>query len=55
VEGAYLVKGEIVILMPSGKPPHPLLWRIELENNAQTLILLDPYGAFEVFYREKAD
>ncbi|QOY90323.1 hypothetical protein [Paludibaculum fermentans] len=55
VEGAHRVKREIAIRLPSGKPRHPLLWPIELESNLQSPILFQPNGAFEVFYRDKAD
>ena len=49
-----IVKGPLLILTAPGKPPQALGWRMELENGARTLILLDTYGAFEVYYESKA-
>lgn len=48
------MKGPLLILTAPGKPPQALGWRMELENGARTLILLDTYGAFEVYYESKA-
>ena len=54
VRGTYVVKGPLLILTVPGKPLQALGWRMELENGGETLILLDTYGAFEVYYEAKA-
>lgn len=50
VEGSYLVKENVLILTSANKPLQGFAWRIEAENGGRTLILLDTYGAFEVYY-----
>jgi hypothetical protein len=54
VRGTYTVKGNILILASPDKPLQGFVWRMELENGARTLILVDTYGAFEVYYESKA-
>jgi len=54
VRGTYIVKGNILILVVPQKPMEGFVWRMELENGARTLILLDVYGAFEVYYEARA-
>jgi len=54
VRGTYMVKQNILILSVPDKPLQGFGWRMELENGARSLILLDTYGAFEVYYESKA-
>ena len=54
VQGTYTVKGSILILDSPEKKLQGFGWRMELENGGKTLILLDTYGAFEVYYFAKA-
>lgn len=54
VRGAYTAKGPVLILSVPGKPLQALGWRMERENGGRTLILVDAYGAFEVYYESKA-
>jgi len=54
VRGTYVVKGNILILTAPQRPLEGFVWRMELENGARTLILVDVYGAFEVYYEARA-
>ena len=54
VRGTYEIKGNILVLISPGKPLQGFIWRIELENGAHTLVLADGYGAFEIYYEDKA-
>jgi len=54
VRGTYVVKGNALVLVVPQKPLEGFVWRMERENGARTLILMDVYGAFEVYYEARA-
>ena len=54
LRGTYVVKDNALILSVPGKPLQGFAWRIERENGARTLVLMDLYGAIEVYYEAKA-
>jgi len=54
IRGTYVVKDNAVILSPAGKPLQAFAWRLERETGARTLVLMDLYGAIEVYYEAKA-
>ena len=55
VRGTYIVKDNILILTAPDRPMQGFGWRIEVENGNHTLILVDTYGAFEIFYESKPE